>query len=660
MTNDANSVPYGYVIDYIDGTPRRDTPEEYVRQNVERRLVNEHGYPPKDIGIEVGIRVGSNRPRVDLAIYAEGSSKRQEDIEIIIECKKESIEPTDKKNGVEPLKSYVASCVNAQWGMWTNGTAKVVFKKIPQADGTWGFEPYNDIPSKGQPLSEIDRPTRGALKNATGANLLYSFKTCHNHIYVNDGLQKQQAFFELLKVIFCKIMDERHGSRSLDFYAGSSEKLTPDGQLTIQNRMKEIFDRVKAKYTDIFSNTDKINLSPTSLAHVVSELQKYSLLRTNTDVKGKAYEEIVGSNLRGDRGEFFTPRNVVEMVIKMLDIPIEAKMLDPACGTGGFLVVGMNNVIDELRSRMENELKRPHDQWSPEDERALMNQVKEIASENFYGADINPDLAKASKMNMVMNNDGAGNIFKNNSLTPPHTWPSEIKELLCGAFNLDKNSIRRPRDIALFDFVVTNPPFGTKLPVKDTMILEQYGLAHVWKENADGRLVMTNKLMKSRPPEVLFIERCYHFLKPGGVMAIVLPDAILGAPGADNALIREWLIQKMRLVASVDLHEDAFRPGAGTQTSVLFAQRKTDDDVHREISEGSMANYDVFFAIVEKIGYDKRGATIFKRDQDGNEVFKNVKEGDHVLKVRVEDDQTDDIAKAFLPWKKKEGLRWPR
>ena len=219
-SSNLTEVPDGYIVDYINGKFRNDKPEEYVRQNVERRLVHEHGYLPEDIGVEARIKMGSKKPAADLVVYLEGSAKNQGDIQLIIECKRESTEATDKKEGVGQLQSYMASCINAEWGMWTNGKTKFAYQKVPKGDGTWKFVELNDIPSKGQPLSELDRPTRDSLKNAIGDNLLYSFKTCHNHIYVNDGMQKQQAFFELLKVIFCKILDERNLTKKLEFYAG--------------------------------------------------------------------------------------------------------------------------------------------------------------------------------------------------------------------------------------------------------------------------------------------------------------------------------------------------------------------------------------------------------------------------------------------------------
>ena len=306
-------IPEGKICDYVDGKFRNDTPEEYVRQTIEKRLVNEHKYLPKQIRIEYTLQLGSRKPRADIVIFDKDCGEQtQENIKIIIECKKEAVEARNAKDGVEQLKSYMSACPNCEWGMWTNGRQKEVYHKYVNDKGQIDFMDYNDIPSADGNLDDINRPKRTTLKNAYDDNLLFTFKTCHNHIYVNDGLQKQPAFFELLKVIFCKIEDERNITKPLEFYATSEERSNPDGQLTVKKRISKIFEQVKnkKKYRLIFDANDEIKLSPRSLAYIVSELQKYSLLNTNIDIKGKAYEEIVGANLRGDRGEFFTPRKV--------------------------------------------------------------------------------------------------------------------------------------------------------------------------------------------------------------------------------------------------------------------------------------------------------------------------------------------------------------
>ena len=579
------TLPDGKICDFIDQKIRNDTPEEYVRQNIERRLVLELGYLPEQIEVEYPIKQGSKTVRIDLAIFREGMQHEQENIWIIIECKRDSVQPSASKDGIGQLKSYMAACDNSEWGMWTNGKQKSVFRRIKTEEGVV-FEEPNDIPSKDGNIDEVDRPTREALKNAVGDNLLFSFKICHDHIYVTDGLQKQPAFFELLKVIFCKIHDERNFPNPLEFYATAKEKKTNDGRLTVFNRISKIFEAVKRQYPAIFDVNDSIKLQPRSLAYIVGELQRYSFLSTNIDVKGKAYEELVGANLRGDRGEFFTPRNVQKMTIRMLSPKVTDRVLDQSCGTGGFLVIAMNEVIESLKGQVRKQMGRVAEDsavWRD----ALNESVKNTAKENFFGIDINPDLVKATKMNMVMNNDGSGNIFRQDSLLHPHQWEGEFKEQFAKALGINSADLRNENSLGHFDVIATNPPFGSKLPIKDEETLKQYKLGHVWRETETG-WEPTEQLLTSAPPEILFIERCWQFLKPGGRMGIVLPDAILGAPGL--MYVRQWMIKHCRIVASIDLHPDTFQPRNGTQTSVLILQKKTEDEINNLNEEINLFN----------------------------------------------------------------------
>jgi len=664
------TIPEGKICDYIDGKFRNDTPEEYVRQNIEKRLVNELKYSRERIKVEYGIKVGSRRYRADIVIFpAECKIFSQENVNIIIECKKETVEPTNKKDGVEQLKSYMSACPNCEWGMWTNGRYKEVLRKTINENGQVEFIDYNDIPSAVGSVEDIDRPKRITLRNAVEDNLLFVFKACHNHIYANDGMHKQPAFFELLKVIFCKIEDERNLPEPLEFYVTSSERSNPDGQLTVKKRISKIFKRVKRRYYQIFEHNEEINLSPRSLAYIVSELQNYSLLNTHIDIKGKAYEELVGANLRGDRGEFFTPRNVASMTVEMLSPKSNERILDPACGTGGFLVVAMNKVLKELKMKMETDFGKPRIEWDHDEYVMFQDKISDVVSNNFFGFDINPDLVKAAKMNMVMNNGGSGNIFRINSLLPPHEWPSDFKENLCEVLGISKTAICNSKSIALFDVIVTNPPFGSKIPIKDPSILEQYDLGYIWEKNND-HWIKTNRLQASVPPEQLFIERCMQFLKDGGRMGIVLPDAILGSPGL--GYIRQWIIKHARIIASIDLHADTFQPRNGIQTSVLILQKKSRQEIDSEEKSGTMADYNIFMAMAERIGHDKRGNPIFKRDKNGNEIL--VPEEDNILaigetsegaravktvsKKKILDDQTPLIADAFKIWKQREGITW--
>lgn len=231
-------IPDGKICDYIDGKQRNDTPEEYVRQTIEKRLVNEHKYRPGQIKIEYTLHVGANKPRADIVIWdKEDDEKSQANVKLIIECKKETVDARNAKDGIAQLQSYMSVCPNCDWGMWTNSVQKYVFRKVVDAAGNISFMEYNDIPAADGNLDEVNRPSRTGLKNAYDDNLLFVFKTCHNHIYVNDGFQKQPAFFELLKVIFCKIEDERNIPNPLEFYTTSEERSNPDGQLTVQKRI---------------------------------------------------------------------------------------------------------------------------------------------------------------------------------------------------------------------------------------------------------------------------------------------------------------------------------------------------------------------------------------------------------------------------------------
>ena len=653
-------IPDGKICDYIDGKFRNDTPEEYVRQTIEKRLVNEHKYSPDQIKIEFTLHVGSNKPRADIVIWdKDADSQIQETAKIIIECKKETVQPSAKKDGIEQLKSYMSVCANCEWGLWTNSLQKFVFRKYTDEKGKIQFMEYNDIPSADGSLDDINRPSRKSLLSASDDNLLFVFRTCHNYIYVNDGMQKQPAFFELLKIIFCKIEDERAIPAPLEFYTTSEERSNPDGQLTVKKRIAKIFERVKKRQGKIFDPNEEIKLTPRSLAYIVSELQRYNLLQADIDVKGKAYEEIVGANLRGDRGEFFTPRNVMKMVVDMIDPDIDERVLDSSCGTGGFIVMAMTHAIQKLEKQFCESIGQKRSEWSSDVVRQFQDRISDMASTNYFGFDINPDLVKATKMNMVMNNDGSGNILPTNSLLPPHEWTDEFKTRLSEALNIKKADIRNCTNIGYFDVIVTNPPFGSKIPIQDKNILEQYELAHIWENNkTTGNWTMTDRFQSSVPPEILFIERCTQFLRPGGRIGIVLPDSILGSPGL--GYIREWLIRNHKIIASIDLNADTFQPRNGTQTSVLILQKKTDEEKKSD-EENGISDYNIFMAMVEKVGHDKRGNPLFKRDSEGNEILVDEQVDDdlsHVRKVRISDDQTIEVAPVFSLWKKQEGISW--
>lgn len=635
-------IQQGKVLDFIDGkTQRPETPEEYVRQEIAKSLVREYRYDKADIEVEFVVPVGSRKPRADLVIFPPATVHTQDKALIIVECKASTIKSADKKDGVGQLQSYMAACPNVTYGMWTNGIERFCYRRVVK-NGTVNIEEVPDLPEFGRGDEDEDRPRFDQLKPATSDALLFAFRRCHNYIAGNQGLQKPQAFWELLKLIFCKIHDERH-SDEVEFFAAANERHGVNGPLKVQKRIEGLFTQVKNDYPTIFKKSDSIELKPVVLAYLVTQLQMYSLLESDIDVKGRAYEEIVGSNLRGDRGEFFTPRNMCRMAVEMLDPTERQLILDPACGTGGFLITAMNHVIEKIRAaeltKWGNNLSRA--------EEAVKARIRKFAEQSIIGMDFNPELVKATKMNMVMNNDGAGGLFQANSLEAPPTWDPELVE---------RNIMGR------VDILFTNPPFGSKIPVSDPSILEKYDLGHSWSYDKTADQWKKNDwVQKSQPPEILFIERCVKFLKPGtGRAAIVLPDGILGSPGL--GYVREWILRNTQILASIDLHPDTFQPDVSIQTSILVLQRKPKDLIAVETAAEKINDYPVFMAVANHVGHDKRGNKTYVRDRKGNEVIEEIEEQvkewengtptyqRQTTRRKVVDDNTIQIAQEFRKW----------
>ena len=233
-------VPQGKILDFIDETIRKETPEEYVRQEIEKSLIREYRYARGEVAVEFGVKLGTARKRADLVIFAEGSPHKQEHAWAIIECKAPSVPPAHKTEGVEQLKSYMAGCVNGEFGMWTNGQERFCYRRVTE-NGKVQFVEISDIPEKGKTLDETERPSFIELRPATSDVLLFTFQRCHNYIAGNQGLQKPDAFWELLKLIFCKIEDER--SSEIAFYATSKERQGLNGHLKVKRPRREAVRR---------------------------------------------------------------------------------------------------------------------------------------------------------------------------------------------------------------------------------------------------------------------------------------------------------------------------------------------------------------------------------------------------------------------------------
>ncbi|WP_199178237.1 HsdM family class I SAM-dependent methyltransferase [Mycobacterium hubeiense] len=377
------------------------------------------------------------------------------------------------------------------------------------------------------------------------------------------------------------------------------------------------------------------------------------MLYTPVDVKGVAYEEIVGSNLRGDRGEFFTPRNACRMAVMMLDPQPHERILDPSCGTGGFLITAMNRALEHIEAEERSQWADPTNGTDAEREE-LHRRRAEYLSNYVFGIDLNPALVRAAKMNMVMNNDGSGQVRQANTLENPHKWDRDLRD------NVTLGSI---------DVIVSNPPFGANIPIDDEDILSQYDLAAMWDQDEDGnwsiRLDQNGNpvLQRSQPPEILFIERALQLLKPGtGRMAMVIPNGILNNPSL--AYVRHWLLTHAQVLAVVDMHRDLFQPKNDTQTSMVLMRRLDDGEVAKAQQSG--LDYPLFMAVAEKIGHDKRGNLIYRRTEDGDDALVSRTEmvtdidqttGKEVLREitvteRQIDDELAEVADAYREWLK--------
>ena len=632
----------GMVLDYIDGvTQRPDTPEEHVRQEIAKSLVREYRYPKDQIGVEFTLHLGVRKPRADLVIFEPGQPHLQEHARIIVECKSPKIKRDHKDQGDGQLLSYLNACPNTIFGMWINGEDRVCYRRVERG-GQRFWEEVPDLPQCGREEDADDRPRFDQLKPATSDALLFTFKRCHNFIAGHQGLEKPQAFWELLKLIFCKIHDEK--GAEIQFYAGATERHGINGPLKVKTRIESLFQEVKEEFPQIFKDSREIGLEPKVTAYIVSQLQIYTLLDSDVDVKGRAYEEIVGPNLRGEKGQFFTPRNICQMAVRMLDPGERQLVLDPACGTGGFLITAMNHVI----ARIEREERVKWGNNLDAARTSIRTKVSQYADRYIIGIDLSQDLVRAAKMNMVMNNDGAGGLYQANTLEVPASWRDDV--------------LRNRNLIGAVDLVFTNPPFGSKIVETDPGVLEQYDLAYRWTyDEVSDTWTKGSSLLKSQTAEILFIERCVQFLKLGtGRAAIVVPDSILGAPGL--GYVREWLLRNTQILASIDLHPDTFQPFVGVLTSLLIVQRKSLRQIDVETAAGVIGDYDIFMAVADHIGHDKRGEGTFVRDADGNEMFDEVEEqvwefidgvrvvSNHTAKMKVRDDNTRQIAEVFRQW----------
>ena len=621
-----NAIPPGYMLDYVSGKQVKETKKELVRQRVIRALIHEYGFSPEDMELDFSI---GRRKKVDVAIFHHCKDHTIENLGRAVICRQE---PKISKNAarirnfeqaakdIDEIETIMREVDAVQYGLWTNGL-EFFFVEKEQKRFETKCNPIGDWPMAEESVGTKEIISNAHTRIADSEMLKITFRRCHNFIHGNEGMPKDAAFWQFLYIIFCKMHDEDLWSKQRQswqrrFWAGPKEQFEPQGRRAIRMRIEELFTEVKEQYKNIFRGNEEITLSDRALAFIVSELAKYDFARTDVDAKGVAYQELVGVNLRGDRGQYFTPRGVVKLVVEMLDPKENESFLDPACGTGGFLVASLGYMLKKFRNEQNTRAGN-------EDTTEFLNvyeRLKKYAATNVFGADFDPFLIRAAQMNMVLAGDGRGHIYNINSLEFP------LGHLV------DLSSAKREIPLGSMDIIATNPPFGSDIPITDKQILEQYELAHNWEPDGEGGFRNTGTLKGSVAPEILFIERCIKWLKPStGRMAIVLPNGVLGNPATEY--IRWWVMRETQVLASVDLPLEAFIVEANVNilTSLLFLRRKDNREKHRE-ALGGTEEYPVFMAVADKVGFDRRGNRLYKRTPDGEDI---VKPKQHIERIRI-------------------------
>ena len=406
----------------------------------------------------------------------------------------------------------------------------------------------NELPR----LDEL-KPTR---------NLSRIFDECHNYVYANEGLLKDKIFHEMVKILVMKLYDEENSEGGVLRFGITAEEYRREVldklEGSFRNRIEGLLRDIQRKYPSFIVGED-LRFQIGTLAYLVDRLQFINLGKTPGDIKGEAFQVFISRHQRGDRGEFFTPHPVVRLAVEMIDPKPSEQVIDPACGSGGFLIETIAHVLGN-------------------------NSTSEKAGyirKCIRGIEFNPDIA-ASAMVRLAFEGGSG------------------KEISC------RNAlVEGDEENELFDVVLTNPPFGSKGKIRENDILERYTLARKWRRFDGGSWNSTHMVMGGQSPEILFIEKCMKILRPGGRMAIVLPDGLL--QNVSSSYVRSWLLRNSKVLAVISIPQEAFIPyGTGIKTSLLLLQKNP-------VSDDCLC----FMARMQRLGYDVKGQPVYKRNKQG-------------------------------------------
>lgn len=547
----------------VDGKP-----EELVRQWWIYRLRDLYGYDFAQIDLEVSVKVGSGeaKKKADIVVYTTATKKTPR---IFIEVKK----PT-RKDGVDQLQVYM-NATGCRLGLWSNGSPPHVYllrieAKEGEEEATW--RELRNIPRKSEDLAAVDSPiTRRDLEPIT--DFLSILQECEDNIKAHEGVS---VFEEIFKLIFAKIYDERRNLKNdtspAYFRVGVFESASD-----ARARIDALFSDAKAQWKGVFDVGEIIELGDETLAFCVSALQKSYLLRSDADILGSAFEVMINPNMKGDKGQYFTPRHVINMCIDILQPRENETIFDPACGSGGFLVSAMDRVFGRIREERD-------------DESEILENQKDYATHNVFGMDYDRMIAKVAKAYMLIWGDGRSNIAVADALNET-SWSAEVLSKF-------SHGTGKSRSLQQFDVIATNPPFGGDISVEDT--LSRYDLAY--RPDRNGRLRRAQKVARDK----LFIERCLKSLVPGGRMAIVLPRGIL--KNYNDEYVRRYILVNAKVVAVVSLTGSMFKPFTNTKTCVLFLMKR--DQPLADIRDLETIDPPIVFAVSTRPGKDRSGSLI--------------------------------------------------
>jgi len=528
----------------------RYKPEELVRQHVLRELTSKLGYTKGQIKLEVGVVMGSavHEKPADVVVYTDDARTTER---LIVELKKPK-----RKDGVEQLKSYM-NATGVPFGWWTNGSDSQFLVRTDPNDFSLRL---TRVPSAGESLADIDEPlTKGRLRPV--ADLLDLLRSCEDEILAHQNVN---TFDELFKIIYAKLYDERMNLAAPTDVAAFRIGLTEDSAAAAK-RVRDLYGKARNKWKGIFK--DDIELTDDNLAFVIASLQEYEFVGEKSgDILGVAFEALINPETKGDKGQYFTPRHVVDMCVQMLNPRLDETVLDPACGSSGFLIKAMKHVNRYIESK-----------WGVNPDQAAEHR-KDYAQEKLVGMDNDPRLVRVAKAYMIIENDGRSNIHQADSLDPK-SWESELKKKL--------------DDVAM---ILTNPPFAGAIKTPTT--LSQYDLTY----KGDPA---KNKPSKEMVRAILFLERSLTILQPGGRMAIVLPQGLMN--NVNDAYVREYIDSRARILGVIGLHEYTFLPFTRTKTSVLLLQKWEEDEARPD-------DYEIFFDVSRRPGKNSYGQPVWLED----------------------------------------------